>query len=603
MNTGREKLIDSIGEISDQYIEEALEKRAGHRRLFRKTAAAAAVFLLLAAGVYGIVGKGSFAPADNGGTGTSLLTVVAYAQEAEDENAENAGRELEEEVAVEFSEYAPWMSSVPDMPFSFSYDEQESEVDIVAAADTPGTLKIYRVTDEGIWQVEEAGSSLHLQPGQKVYWNSGGAEGGITVEVYVDGTCVETKYIAIRSNQAGKYTAVLKSKKGEESKKEILGESMEFGQHISAYAPELLVCNRDYLAFANLRGMVIYDRKEERVASVVDLQELDANNFDSHSRHTRVMPEDGGMLLFNESQGKAENAYYRLRFPEGLDRPELTRCECEGQEGEKLLKKYREYRKHFIQETSWQYVRSHTRKESFFSEYAICWEDGEGCSRRSCLLVEYSSLAEREIYYALLSKNKKTGETEKEKLNISVSVEKKEPQTAQRSPFAYTGKDEVKRAVLRYIVEEDFPDRDYHMDFHKPGRVMLPVIREEYGRFQRKGEVVCIAQLFLEDFRVNGDILEGESGTEMTAKFILKRQGDGYRVRKMKAATGGGAMYYDSVLRLMKGYPAARRKFLGSGYDEQEVKKETRRMLRMYVRQNDLDIKYYKEFGWDKVRL
>lgn len=596
----REKLADSIGEISDKYIEEALRQPVLQKRRMLNIAAAAVLCLLVAGGVYGIFNRGVFYSSGDSGEGGPSLTVVAYAQEAD--GGKDEGRELEEEVAVEFSEYAPWMSSVPDMPFSFSYDAQGQEVDIVVSSDSPGTMKTYHITEDGGWEVERQGESLHLQSGEKVYWSSGGGKGGITVEVYAGGQQVETKYIAIQENDAGKYTAVLKSKKGVESKKDILEESMEYAQYISAYAPDLLVCNKDYLAFANLRGMVIYDCKNDQVASVIDLQEIDSNNFYSHSRHTRVIPTDYGMLLLNERAGEVEDVYYSVSFREGLDSPELTRCECEEQEGKELLKRYQKYQKASMEETSYRYVHSQTARESFYSEYSINWQDDSGARRKSCLLVEYSDVVQKKIYYSVLSKNAQTGESEKEKLNISVSVAEASQGTVAQKRFVYTGRDEVKRAVCNYIT--DIAETDFgETDFHEAYNILIPVIQAEYGRFQKGKSLVCFMAVFVEDWRVTGNLLNAQAGGQFYAKFVLDREGDGYRVRKMKIAKGDGAMLQPSILRLMKGYPAARQKYLQGGWDRERIKKETKKMIRMYVRQNGLDIKYYKEFGWNKVKI
>lgn len=598
----REKLADSIGEISDKYIEEALGKPVLQKRRMLYIAAAVVLCLLVAGGVYGTLYRGIFHSSEDSGNGGPSLTVIAYAQEADGGKDEDEGRELEEEVAVEFSEYAPWMSSVPDMPFSFSYDAQGQEVDIVVSSDSPGTMKTYHIPEDGIWEVERQGTSLHLQSGEKVYWSSGGSEGGITVEVYAGGQQVETKYIAIQENNAGKYTAVLKSKKGVESKKDILKESMECAQHISAYAPDLLVCNKDYLAFANLRGMVIYDCKNDQVASVIDLQEIDSNNFYSHSRHTRVIPTDYGMLLLNERAGEVEDVYYRVSFQEGLDRPELTRRECGEQEGKKLLKRYQKYQEASMEETSYRYVRSQIARESFYSEYSINWQDGSGVGRKSCLLVEYSDVVQKKIYYSVLSKNAQTGESEKEKLNINVSVAEASPGSEAQNRFVYTGRDEVKRAVCNYI--SDIAETDFgETDFHEAYNILIPVIEQEYGRFQKGKSLVCFMAVCVQDWWMTGNLLDAQAGGQFYAKFVLDREGDGYRVRKMKVAKGDGAMLQPSILRLMKGYSAARQKYLQGGWDRDRIKKETKKMIRMYVRQNGLDIKYYKEYGWNKVKI
>lgn len=203
------KWIDSIGELSDKYIEEALEgslARAGKKRVYCIAAAAAVLCLFLGFGAYGAIQRSSHQT-------SSFLTVVAYA--ADDDSGDRKGEKLElkEEVEMEFAEYAPWMSNVPAMPFSFSYDAKGKEAVIKVTAASPGSLEKLEVKNGGMWQVAHEGVTQELKSGEDVYWvpQVPHGEGGMTVEVFVDGKCVEKKYIAITVNEKGYYTAVLQA--------------------------------------------------------------------------------------------------------------------------------------------------------------------------------------------------------------------------------------------------------------------------------------------------------------------------------------------------------------------------------------------------------
>lgn len=200
------KWTDRIGEISDQYIEEALEHsvvRVGRKRFCRIAVAAAAIFcLFLGLGAYG-------ARQQKSSLETSFLTVVACAADGSSEGSKGKEMELREEVAMEFAEYAPWMSSVPAMPFSFFYDAKGKEAVIKVTATSPGDLAKYEVRNGELWEMEQRGKVQELKSGEDVYWISDGKKGGITVEVFVDGKCVEKKYIAITINEEGYFTAVL----------------------------------------------------------------------------------------------------------------------------------------------------------------------------------------------------------------------------------------------------------------------------------------------------------------------------------------------------------------------------------------------------------
>ncbi len=202
------KWADRIGEISDKYIEEALESspvRLRKKRGYRIAVAAAAVLcLFLGLGAYGASSRKSSPE-------TSFLTVVAYAADGSGGESKGEKLELKEEVAMEFAEYAPWMSNVPAMPFSFFYDVKGKEAVIKVTATSPGSLAKYEVCDEGTWEVEQRGKTQEVKSGEDVYWISDGQEGGIKVEVFVDSKCVEKKYIAIAVNEKGYFTAVLQA--------------------------------------------------------------------------------------------------------------------------------------------------------------------------------------------------------------------------------------------------------------------------------------------------------------------------------------------------------------------------------------------------------
>ena len=91
----------------------------------------------------------------------------------------------------------------------------------------------------------------------------------------------------------------------------------------------------------------------------------------------------------------------------------------------------------------------------------------------------------------------------------------------------------------------------------------------------------------------------------MNFKAVLQKEEEGYSVKKFKISKGDGAEYWSSIQKLMKGYPEARKRLEESkskkNYDKSE--KERKRVIRQYVKNNGLIIHYYKDSGWDKVKL
>lgn len=263
------KLIDSLEHISDSYIEEALnmpvrqshpEKsgaRASSGRLYIRVAGAAAI---LFAGIGMLYAIHSALPAsqstdkisDPTKTASSKdtiftpLRVVAYAAETADGSSDK-GTELQADVPTTLSKYSALMSSVPAMPFSFSYDEKtEGEtIRFVISADDMGMMQKYEVGET--WKLTEEASTLECQEDEKVYWmptgdfqsktpeerdedgdkkteksddmdvffsdsinaEDLGADSAITVQVYSGQKLLETRYIGISYDDIY-YTATLK---------------------------------------------------------------------------------------------------------------------------------------------------------------------------------------------------------------------------------------------------------------------------------------------------------------------------------------------------------------------------------------------------------
>lgn len=252
------KLIDSIDQLSDRYIEEALDtpirtsqtsnmKMQSKSRLFPRKLITAAAMLCIGLGIGYVtqnvlpdtpsapqqISQKPTSTPDKKSSIFSPLTVTAYAAERSD-NTFDEGVTLPENVPIVLSEYSPLMSSVPAMPFSFSYEKEstDGEIHFVVRADPMGSLQKYQQLS-GIWELAEESKSLECKPDEKIYWQPSSnfqaanpkaiypsdeewinadtlaSDGIITVEVYEDETLLETQYIGI-SYQNSQYTATLR---------------------------------------------------------------------------------------------------------------------------------------------------------------------------------------------------------------------------------------------------------------------------------------------------------------------------------------------------------------------------------------------------------
>lgn len=613
-NISQDKWTDGIGEIADSYILEAINYSKQKKKSRGYIRVAAIIFVCICASVSVLVYRENLSTEDGQDISSvkeeenaGALSVIAYAATVEPGQGEEKGTKLEEDVEVHFSEYSPYMSHIPAMPFSFEYSGRGKEVEIKVSTD-PGILQKYEVDENSAWHISEQSEVLYCKSGEKIYWSP--TEGGqkksvLTVEVFLDNVLQEKKEISIKGDETDSYyTAILTSKEGMESSHRIVDEAMKFTQRMGVYAPDLLIYNQDYLAFANLRGMLIYDLRKEKLASVIDLQEMDCNNFLSDRRNTCVIEENNEILLFNMESGKIEQNYYRCSFPNGLEEPKIEMLDTKG-EKQMLKKKYEDYQKNRRESNYQEMYEKYIEKWSSYSEYGICWENEQGEQIQSTLLIEYSDIAKQEIYYSILHENLEKGTWEKQKLNIDVAVEKGTGAISdvEKLPeYQYTGKNEIKKAIYNYVPANAGEEIDKDMAKNNPG-VLIPYLAETYGVFDKGDQVVFFGKIFFEYYTQVGDILYSMDGGSMTFKAVLQKKEEGYSVKKFKIAEGDGGLLMDSIKKLMKGYPEAKKALEASTWDDDVAKKEKKRVISRYVKNNDLMIHYYKDYGWDKVKL
>ena len=87
----------------------------------------------------------------------------------------------------------------------------------------------------------------------------------------------------------------------------------------------------------------------------------------------------------------------------------------------------------------------------------------------------------------------------------------------------------------------------------------------------------------------------------MPACIHLKKVNGGYKVIKVQR-TGDGERYQKGIEEFCSGHPEIYQKFFDdSGYELRD--KMLKKMMEQYVSDNQLDIRYYHDYGWDPVEL
>ena len=126
--------------------------------------------------------------------------------------------------------------------------------------------------------------------------------------------------------------------------------------------------------------------------------------------------------------------------------------------------------------------------------------------------------------------------------------------------------------------------------------VVIPIVKIT-GTNRQKDTVKVIGQFYWYGFSLSGKTLyEAQSGGGVAVMF-LKKDGGRYQVKKVVHPRDGGLLQKD----LVKLYGSDGKAV--SDVLEDSLADEVVKTLRTYVKQNQLDIKYYKAFGWDPEKI
>ena len=622
-NYNPEKLWNVIDKVDDKYIEEALQfknevktsdkniskptsKKQGKYLIKGIAAVAAVIIMIISSGIYydyyndndemkGVTDSGKEHNGLDALINKSILTVSIMA-------AENENLILEEgvEVRINSAEYSPMLSSVPAMPFTFKCEnDSNEEVYIRVSTREDGMLMRYEVDSEGIWSCVESGQTLECKSGETLYWKKVSDNedyeyyGEINVDVYKGEECMENKCINIYSEDNNILRAVMTSKHGISYKDNVIY-SMNSMSDVSVYVPDICYCNEEYIMFANLGGLIIYDRINKRIASVIDLQEMDCNNinegydFGAKRRTTRIMPYYNGIIIFNEYDGEVEENAYVCTWENGMERLDinLKKLSDKNMQSE-LMNGWNDYCKNNIKDT-WNHfsnvICAYDIDTTKYSCNSIIWKNGNGKDCESFLLETKSDGKEK--YYIV-----SVGENGRETEEVQISFESR---TEALPEFVYTGEDEVMKVLCEYGMDE------YGEKFREDGvKIVFPCI---YSSIEKDDKLIVFVNMYEAEFIKVGNVLQDTAGGEGPMRITLKQTDDGYKVEEVIKAEDG-SYYGKSIEEFTKGYGSVRDMYFDNKENTKLRNKMQKDFIKMYVDNNQLDVKYYKEYGRDKVEL
>ena len=382
----------------------------------------------------------------------------------------------------------------------------------------------------------------------------------------------------------------------------------------SSYAPEVIECSDTRIIFANSFGLVVYDRKRQQVAGTIDLQKIQCNYFNADTLQTRFLVRGDQLTVYNLSKKKVSGKYYVFDLSYCKDKENgtiaLEAVETGSASGQ-LQKKWKAQAENRIY--TWEdYSRKEELGDKMYSEYSLQWETGDHIRYRSFLVVEGTEIkgapTEKRHQLAMYHHCLDTNETTKEKLNIQVDGTGENGTSVQEElpDYQYQGKDLVRKALADCYVS-DIPRYKGKMRNWKGEEITLepdldqkdvcvPLIDIVDVRKEKK-ETKVYGTFCWASYSLSGNTLYRAGIGGGVGVAYLQKTKEGYKVKKILHPRDG-SLYTEDLREFCGGDEKLVSKML-----ECDISKLSRKVLKEYVKQNDLDIWYVKEYGWDPEKI
>ena len=417
---------------------------------------------------------------------------------------------------------------------------------------------------------------------------------------------------------------------------------------IAVYASDLVGIDNDYLVLANERALLIYDRNQDAVVAVLDLQQMDCNYLNADSIATHIFMDGDKLYLFNETgmgqelpegasvplpefayiydlsglsasasalsstdvQGDIQKLNTESISENIIENDDFLKRTTDQNEIRKICDRWEKHAKKQFVDTFEQFQDADFLDADYekqhgtsYSADSLYWNDTSGKNILSCLVVDGES------NYELYSKHE-DGTISHEQLKMTVidepsdtnsdttdSTQQQDNSDSDHLPeFSYSGDDGIMATLCEYLKQLDTSENYAHEN--NSVYIPAPII---YGTVESGDNIYVFCNLWSYWYYRNGNTLECESGGEAPARLLLHPSSDaasGYEVTE-DLRTSDGSDYAAGIEAFCEGFPGmADRYFHSEMSDEDNIRTE---LIRMYVQDNDLDIKYYKDYGWDPV--
>ena len=156
--------------------------------------------------------------------------------------------------------------------------------------------------------------------------------------------------------------------------------------------------------------------------------------------------------------------------------------------------------------------------------------------------------------------------------------------------YGYAGDDPVELACYKYMAEEIAPQ-------YSEAEISIPTVEIVHVDYTPEEEVVVYGDFWVENYNVNGDVLECVSGGNHPGVMHVSKSD--YTVTAFDQVADGDD------------FDSSAKELFGEHYDDfmavysdSDKRSEDRKItVSDYVNMNGLDINYYQDSGWDPVEL
>ena len=134
------------------------------------------------------------------------------------------------------------------------------------------------------------------------------------------------------------------------------------------------------------------------------------------------------------------------------------------------------------------------------------------------------------------------------------------------------------------------------------GRVWIPAY-VIYGTVEKDGSLYAFGNFDSYAYYKIGNILEECDTDGCLARLQLKKTKSGYKVVDYQVPRDG-AGWHEDVEKMTRDIPGAWERFQQDEYKNGKLKKKARKeLIQMYAEEHQLDIQYYKSYGWAPVKI